>query len=56
LVKKITFEKNKDCPLLKFKCFEHVNLAINEKDSKQNYDNPNYYVFLVIFQTYKKII
>jgi hypothetical protein len=24
LVKKMTFEKNKDCPLSKFECFEHA--------------------------------
>jgi len=33
--------------------FEDVNFAIDEKYSKKNYDNPNYYAFLVIFQTYK---
>jgi hypothetical protein len=33
--------------------FEHINFAINEKHSKRNYDNPNYNVSLVIFQTYK---
>jgi hypothetical protein len=61
LVKKMTFEKNKDCPLSRFECFEHakknlfvssfehVNFAINEKYSQKNYDNPNYYVSLVIF-------
>jgi hypothetical protein len=36
--------------------FEHVNFAINGKYSKRNYDNPNYYVFLVIFHTYKNAI
>jgi hypothetical protein len=36
--------------------FEHVNFAINEKDSKNIYDNSNYYVSLVIFQTYKNAI
>jgi hypothetical protein len=36
--------------------FEHVNFAINEKYSKNNYDNPNYYASLVIFQTYKNIV
>jgi hypothetical protein len=64
-----TFEKNKDCPLSKFECFEHapkkkwflsnfehVNFEINGKYSKKNYDNPNYYASLVIFQTYKNII
>jgi hypothetical protein len=29
--------------------FEDVNFAINEKYSKKLYDNPNYYVSLVIF-------
>jgi hypothetical protein len=36
--------------------FEHVNFAINEKYSKKHYDNPNYYVSLMIFQTCKNII
>jgi hypothetical protein len=36
--------------------FEHVNFTINEKYSKKNYDNPNYYVSLVIFQTYKNAV
>jgi hypothetical protein len=35
---------------------EHINFAINEKYSKNIYDNPNYYVSLVIFQTYKNAI
>jgi hypothetical protein len=35
--------------------FEHVNFAINEKYLKQ-YDNPNYYVSFMIFQTYKNAI
>jgi hypothetical protein len=35
--------------------FEHINFAINGKYSKRNYDNPNYYVSLVIFQTYKNV-
>jgi hypothetical protein len=29
--------------------FEHVNFVIDEKYSKKNYDNPNYYVSLLIF-------
>jgi hypothetical protein len=29
---------------------------MNEKYSKNSYDNPNYYVSLVIFQTYKNVI
>ncbi len=33
--------------------FEHVNFSINEKYSVKLYDNLNYYVSLVIFQTYK---
>jgi hypothetical protein len=36
--------------------FEHVNFAINEKYSKNIYDNPNYYASLVIFQTYKNLV
>jgi hypothetical protein len=36
--------------------FEHIKFAINGKYSKNNYDNPNYYVSLVIFQTYKKVV
>jgi hypothetical protein len=36
--------------------FEHVNFAINGKHSKNIYENPNYYVSLVIFQTYKNAI
>jgi len=31
--------------------FEHANFAINEKYSKKTYDNVNYYVSLMIFQT-----
>jgi hypothetical protein len=31
--------------------FEHVNFVINKKYSKKYYENPNYYVSLVIFQT-----
>jgi hypothetical protein len=34
--------------------FEVVNFAINGKDSKNIYDNPNSCASLVIFQTYKK--
>jgi len=33
--------------------FEHINFAINGKYSQKNYDNPNYYASLMIFQTYK---
>jgi len=33
--------------------FEHVNFAINGKYSQIFFGNPNYYVSLVIFQTYK---
>jgi hypothetical protein len=36
--------------------FEQINFAINVKYSKNNNDNPNYYVSLVIFQTYKNAI
>jgi hypothetical protein len=36
--------------------FEHVNFAINGKYSKKNNENPNYYVSLVIFQTYKNVV
>jgi len=35
---------------------EHVNFTINGKYSGKNYGNPNYYVSLVIFQTYKNAI
>jgi hypothetical protein len=36
--------------------FEHVKFAINKIYSKKNYDNPNYYFSLVIFQTYKNVV
>jgi hypothetical protein len=36
--------------------FKHVNFAINEKYSKNNYNNPNYYAFLMIFLKYKNTI
>jgi hypothetical protein len=36
--------------------FEHVSFAIDEKYSKNNNDNPNYYVSHVIFQTYKNVV
>jgi hypothetical protein len=36
--------------------FEHVNFAVNRKYFKKINDNSNYYVFLVIFQTYKNAI
>jgi hypothetical protein len=36
--------------------FEHVNFLIIGKYSQKIYDNPNYYVSLVIFQTYKNVI
>jgi hypothetical protein len=36
--------------------FEHVNLAINGKYSKNIYDNSNYYASLVIFQIYKNAV
>jgi hypothetical protein len=36
--------------------FEHIKFAINEKYFYKIYDNPNYYVSLVIFQTYKNIV
>jgi hypothetical protein len=36
--------------------FEHVKFAIDEKYSKNNYNNSNYYASLVIFQTYKNVI
>jgi hypothetical protein len=61
------FEKKKDCSFLKFECFEHakhflfmssfehVKFAINGKYFPKNYDNPNYYASLVIFQTYKNV-
>jgi hypothetical protein len=50
------FEKNKDSSFLKIECFEHVNFAINGKCSKKNNDNSNYYVSLMIFQTYKYVV
>ncbi len=36
--------------------FGHVNFVIDEKYSKKHYDNPNYYVSLVIFQTCKNVV
>jgi hypothetical protein len=36
--------------------FENVNFVVNGKYSQTNYDNPNYYVSFVIFQTYKNAI
>jgi hypothetical protein len=33
--------------------FEDVNFVINGKYFKKNYDNPNNYGSLMIFQTYK---
>jgi hypothetical protein len=33
--------------------FEHIKFTINEKYSQKIYDNPNYYVSLVIFQIQK---
>jgi len=36
--------------------FEHVNFVINEKYSQKDYENPNYYASLMIFQTYKNAI
>jgi hypothetical protein len=36
--------------------FGHIKFENNEKYSKRNYDNPNYYASLVIFQTYKNAI
>ncbi len=66
--KKMMFEKNKNCPLSRFECFEHVkkikfvssfehvNFAINGRYSKRNYNNSNYCVSLVIFQAYKNAI
>jgi hypothetical protein len=36
--------------------FEHVKFAINKKKFKKILDNPNYYVSLVTFQTYKIVI
>jgi hypothetical protein len=36
--------------------FEHVKFEINGKYSQKNYDNPNYHVSCVIFQTYKNAI
>jgi hypothetical protein len=65
LVEKRVIEKNKDCLLLKFECFEHeikkkivssfehINFAINGNYSKKIYDNSNYYASLVFFLRYK---
>jgi hypothetical protein len=36
--------------------FENVNFAINGKYSQKLYDNPNYDVSLVNFQTYKNVV
>jgi hypothetical protein len=36
--------------------FEHVKFLINGKYSKNIYDNLNYFVSLVVFQTYKNVI
>jgi hypothetical protein len=37
--------------------FEHINFSINGKYSKKINDNPNYYVYLVVFnQTYKNVV
>jgi hypothetical protein len=36
--------------------FQHINFAINGKYSQKNYNTLNYYVSLVIFQTYKNAI
>jgi hypothetical protein len=66
--KKDVLEKKKDCPFSRFECFEqaiffgfvssfeHVNFAINRNYFKKHYENPNYYVSLVIFQTYKNAV
>jgi len=67
LVEKKTFEK-KNYPLSKFECFEHAKtflicvkfwpykLCNQWKIFQIFYDNPNRYVSLVIFQTYKKLV
>jgi hypothetical protein len=36
--------------------FEHIKFAISEKYFLKLYDNPNYYVSVMIFQTYKNIV
>jgi len=37
--------------------FEHLKFAIDKKNFKKHYDNPNYYAFTqMIFQTYKNVI
>jgi hypothetical protein len=68
LVKKKDVWKNKDYPFLNFVycelaktflfvlSFECVNFVVNEKYSKRNYDNLNYYASLMIFQTYKNVV
>jgi hypothetical protein len=35
---------------------KHVNFVINGKYSQKGYENPNYDVSLVIFQTYKNVV
>jgi hypothetical protein len=36
--------------------FENINFAFNEKYSKNFNENPNYYVYFVIFQTYRTVV
>ncbi len=61
-------EKNKDCHFqslsvlsmqkkyLFVSIFEHMNIVMNEKYFKNFYDNLNYYVSLVIYQTCENAI
>jgi hypothetical protein len=36
--------------------FEHVNVQLMKNIPKVHYDNQNYYVSLMVFQTYKNAI
>jgi hypothetical protein len=68
LVGKKRLKKSKDCHFqslsvlnmqkkyLFVSIIEHMNFAINEKYSKDFYDNLNCYVSLVIYQTYENVI
>ncbi len=60
--------KERDYPLLRFECFEYAKTFLicvefwacklwNQwKIVQKNYDNPNYYVSFVVFQTYKTVV
>jgi len=36
--------------------FEHINFGMNGKYSKNIYENPNYYAFIMIFQIYRNVV